>query len=102
MSIDFNFFITLLFTTPSAVVLSVCIGVGGCLCLEYSSVFRAGMASRQLMKRVPISASTADEMTALMIWEIVRIKPLLLGMGSLLDIKKCLPALLGALVSERL
>ena len=28
MSIDFIFFIMLLFTTPSAVVLSVCIGVG--------------------------------------------------------------------------
>jgi len=31
MSIDFNFFIMLLFTTPCAVVLSVCTGVGGCV-----------------------------------------------------------------------
>ena len=101
MSIDFNFFIMLLFTTPSAVVLSVCNGVGGCLCPKYSSVFCAGMASRQLMKRVWISASASEDMTALMIWEIVRIEPFLLGMGSLLDMKKCPPALLCALVSER-
>jgi hypothetical protein len=49
MSINFIFFITLLFTTPSAVVLSVCIGVGGCVCPKYSSVCQAGMASLQLM-----------------------------------------------------
>ena len=95
------FFITLLFTTPSAMVLSVCIGVGDCLCPKYSSVVCAGMVSRQLMKRAPISASIADDMTVLMIWEIVRIEQLLLGMGSLLDMKKGPPALLHALVSER-
>jgi hypothetical protein len=49
MSIDFDFFIMLLFTTPSAVVLSVCIKVGGYLCPKYSSVCQAGMASLQLM-----------------------------------------------------
>ena len=63
-SIAFNFFITWLFTTPSAGVLSVCIGVGGCLCPKYSSVFRAGVASRQLIKRAPTSASAVDGMTA--------------------------------------
>ena len=101
MSADFNFFITLLFTTLSTVVLSVCIGVGGCLCSKYSSVFRAGMAFGQLMKRAPISASATDGMTALMIWLIARIKPLLLGMGFLLDMNNCPPTLLCALVSKR-
>jgi hypothetical protein len=101
MSIDFNFFIMLLFTTPSAVVLSVCIGVGGCLCPKYSSVCRAEMAYLQLMERAPISASATDDMSALMICEIVRIQPLLLGIASLLDMKKCQPALLRALVSKR-
>ncbi len=43
--IDFIFFITLLFTTPCAVVLSVCIGVGGCLCPRKLRACRAGMAS---------------------------------------------------------
>jgi hypothetical protein len=101
MSITFNFFIMLLFTTLSAVVLSVCIGVGGSLCTKYSSVCQARMASLQLMYRAPISASAADDMTALMICEIVRIAPLLLGIVSLFDMKKCPPALLRALVSER-
>ncbi len=49
MSIDFNFFMMLLFTTPSAVVLSVYIGVVGCVCPRNSRVCRAGMASLQLM-----------------------------------------------------
>ena len=101
MSIDFNFFMTLLFTTPSAVVLSVCIGVGGCLCPRKSRVCRAGMASLQLMYRAPILASAADDMTALMICEIVRMAPLLLGIASSLDMKKCPPALLRALVSDK-
>ena len=65
--ITFNFSITLLFTTSSSVVLSVCIGVGGSVCPKYSSVFCAGMASQQLMKRAPISAPAADAMTVLMI-----------------------------------
>jgi hypothetical protein len=100
MSIAFNFFMTLLFTTPSAVVLSVCMGVGGCLCPKYSSVCQAGMASLQLMSRAPISASAADEMINLMICKIVRSAPLLLGIALLFDMKKCMPALLRALVSE--
>ncbi len=76
MSIDFNFFMALLFTTPSAVVLSVCIGAGGCLRPRNSRVCWAGMASLQLMYRAPILASAVDDMTALMICEIVRMAPL--------------------------
>ncbi len=41
MSIALSFFMTLLLTTPSAVVLSVCIGVGGWVCPKNSSVWRA-------------------------------------------------------------
>ena len=59
--------IMLLVTTSSDVVLSVCIGVRGCLCPISSWECRAGMASWQLMNRVHSSASAADDMTALMI-----------------------------------
>ncbi len=59
------------------------------------------MASLQLMFRAPISASAVDDMTALMICKIVRIAPLLPGILLLLDMMKCLPALLRALVSKR-
>ncbi len=44
MSMALSFFMTLLFTTPRAVVLSVWIGVSGCECPKDSSVCRAGMA----------------------------------------------------------
>ncbi len=101
MSINFNFFIMLLFTTQSAVVLSVCIGVGGCLCPRNSRACWAGMASLQLMQSAPISASAVDDMTALMICEILRMAPLLLGIASSFDMKKCPPALLCALVSNK-
>jgi hypothetical protein len=97
-SITFNYFVTLLFTTPSAVVLSVCNGLECCL---YSSVCWAGMGSLQLMWRAPISASAADDMTALMICKIVRITLLLLGIALSFDMKKCPPALLHTLVSKR-
>ena len=42
---------------PRAVVLSVCIGVGGCLYPISPTLFLAGMAWRELMKRAHISAS---------------------------------------------
>ena len=58
----------LLVTTPRVVVLSVCVGMGGCLCPIISNSWRAGIASWQLMNRVHISASAAEDMTALMTW----------------------------------
>ena len=46
MSIDLSRLLAmLLVTTPGAVVLSVCIGVGGCLCPIFSNVWRAGEGS---------------------------------------------------------
>ena len=71
-----------LLTTPKAVVLLVCIGVGGCLCPMISSACRAGIASLQFMKRAPSLASAAEDITALMIWETVRMAPLFDGMAS--------------------
>ena len=57
--------------TPSAVVLSACIGVSGCLCPISFSMFIAGTALQQLMNSAQSSASAADDMTALIILEIV-------------------------------
>ena len=67
MSIDFGFFFTLFFNTSSAVVLSVCIVVGGCLCPISSSECRARMAYLRFIYRAPISASDAEDITVLMI-----------------------------------
>ena len=66
-----------LLTTPSAVVLLVCMYVGGYGCPISSSVWRAGMASHELMQRAPISASAAEGMTALITWAMVSTAPLL-------------------------
>lgn len=90
-----------LLTTPRAVELSVCIGVGGCLCPISLRRCRIGTASRELMKRAPSSASAADDITALMIWAIVSTAPLLRGAWSFSDMKKCPPARLLAFDSDR-
>ena len=92
---------TLLMTTPSAVVLSVCIGVGGYLWLIVFNSWRDGIASLQFMKRAPNSASAADDMTALMICEMVRTDPLFCGTAKLSDMKKFPPALLLTFDSDR-
>ena len=68
---------------------------------HFSRDWRAGMASLQLMNSAPSSASAADDMTSLMILEIVKTAPLLGGNAVLLDIKKCPPAMLLDFVSER-
>ena len=102
MSIDFNLLLTmLLLKTPSAVVLSVCIGLSGCLCPIYSSVVLDGTSSRQLMKSVQSSASAADDMTALMILDIVVTAPLFEGYVVSSVMRKCPPALLRDFASER-
>ena len=82
MSVDlvacgWRFFIT----NPRAVVLSVWMGVGGCGWPISSAVVRAGIAWREFMYRAPISASAADDMTALMIWAIFNMAPLSGGFG---------------------
>ena len=65
--------------TPSSVVLSVCIGVGGCLWPIVYNSWRAGIASLQSTKRAPNSASAVEDMTAFMICEMVRTDPLFSG-----------------------
>ena len=76
------------------VVFSVCICVGCCVCPISSRDWYAWMASLQLMKISPSSASTADDMTALMILAIFNTAPLLGGNAMLSDRKKFPPALL--------
>ena len=80
MSIDFNSLLTILsLTMPRAVILSICIGVGGCLCPISYSLILAGTASQKLINSVQSSASAADDIRALMIIEIVVTAPLFGG-----------------------
>ena len=91
MSIDLIRLLTMLFVTnPSAVVLSVCIGVGRCLWPIVSNAWRAGIASLQLMKRDPNYASAAEDMTAFMICEMVRTDPLFGRTAESSDMKNAL------------
>ena len=78
---------TLLLTTPNALVLLVFIGVGGCLCPMNSRLCRAGTASWQFMYSAPTLASAAGDNTALIICDIVNTAPLLVGNLSLFDMK---------------
>ena len=91
----------LLLMMPSAVELSVWMGVRGCACPMASRIFLIWTDSRALMKRPPSSASAAEVMTALMIVETVRMAPLSGGMGSSFERKKCPPTLLRAAHSLR-
>ena len=102
MTIDLSCLLAmLLMTTPRAVVLSVYIGVGGCVWPIVSNPWRAGIASLQLMKRAPNSASAAEIMTAFMICEMARTDPFFFGMAELSDIKKFPHALLLSFNSDR-
>ena len=56
-------------TTPISVVLSICIGVGGCGCPISSSRCRSRAASRVLMYSSSRSTSAADVMTDLNIFD---------------------------------
>ena len=89
MSIDLSRLLAILLViTPRAVVLSVCIGVEVCLCPIISNAWRAWIASRKLMNRAPRSASAAEDMTVLMILEILMTSPLFDGMAASSDMKK--------------
>ena len=64
MSMDRDFrCLNLLLASPAAVVLSVWIGVGGCLCPNSSNVVRRIMASCPLKNSPAYSASAADAIT---------------------------------------
>ena len=79
---------TLPFMTASAIVLSVCSGVGGCLCPNSSSTILMYTASRAFMYSPASSASVADDMTFLMMCAKFSTAPLFGGMVVLLDRKK--------------
>ena len=85
---------TLLLTTPLAVALSVCMGVGGCGCPISVKMFLMCTASLALMNNPPNSASAAEDITAFNIWATLWMLPLLGGISSLLDRKKWPPTLL--------
>ena len=74
-------------TKTSAVLLSISIVFGGCLWPISSRAWSSGMALRKLMKRAPSSASSADDMTALMILSMVMTAPLFVGSVASLDMK---------------
>ena len=89
MSIDLSRLLAmLLVTTPSAVMLSVCIGVGGCLWPIVSNVWRDGIASLQFMKRASNSDSADEDRTAFIICEMARTNPLFGGTAESSDMKK--------------
>ena len=67
------------------------LGLTPLLCCRFVSVFLV-TASFALMNNAPSSASAAEDITALMIVDTVRIAPLLGGNLSSFDKKKCPPA----------
>ena len=88
MSMDFSRFLEFFFAIlPCAVVLYVCIGVGGYVCHISSGDWRAGVDSLKLMENAPSSASAADDMTLLTIFAKVNTDPLLRGNAVLSDMK---------------
>ena len=97
----FQVFITLFLTTPIAVVLSVFIDVGGCLCTISLSQCFSGMDSLQFIYRYPSLASAAEEITTFMICATLRMAPLFGGSGESPEMKKWPTALILAFVSDR-
>ena len=71
------FDIILLLMSPWVVLLSVWTGVRGWGWPSSSSVLWAGMAVLELRKRAPNLASAADDMTCLIMLEMLRTAPLL-------------------------
>jgi hypothetical protein len=89
----------LLLITPSAVELSVCIGVRGCGWPISVSICRRYTASLAFKNNAPNSASAADDITAFIMVAMVKTAPLFGGLSTLLDRKKCPPARLLAFFS---
>ena len=101
MSIAFVRLVCMLFLIrPAAVALSVCSFAGCCLCPSVSSVWRMATASLALTYNAAISASVADVITFLIIWETAWIAPFVRYLGGV-DKKKCPPARDRALSTER-
>ena len=83
--------------TVSAIALSVCRGVGGCLCPSSLLMILMNTALCAIMYSPASSTSVADDMTFLIMCAIMSTTPLFGGMVVLLERKKCPPALLRAL-----
>ncbi len=95
MSIILDCFGTMvLFVTPTAVELSVWIGLYGCGHPMSMRVCRWGTILRVAIKSAASSASAAEAMTNLIMVAIIRTAPLKRGVGSSSKRKICVPALL--------
>ena len=70
---------TFLLITSSTIALSVCIGVGGCLCPISSTMMWMYTASLAMMYSAAVSASVADDMTCLIMCAMLRMTPLFVG-----------------------
>ena len=79
---------------PLAVLLSVCIGVGGCGCPSSSHVTRSGSIARAFIYNAAISALAADDITPFIIFAIIDIGPLMICSFFLLFPKYVYPAAL--------
>ncbi len=85
--------------TASAIALSVCIGVGGCLWPNSLSIILMYTASRAMMYSPTSSALVADDVTFLIMCAMLSTAPLFGGMVVSLERKKCPLAWLRALGS---
>ena len=63
---------------PSAVLLSVLIGVAGCGCPSSSHVIRSGSISRAFINMAPTSDSAADDITDFIIFAMTDMDPLMM------------------------
>ena len=89
MSIDFVLFGCILpLHTESAITLSVCNGVGGCLCPIYYSITLVYTALHAMMYSAASSASVADVMMCSIMWMMLIIAPFFCGEFASLDKKK--------------
>ena len=68
----------MLLTILTVVVLSTCIGVGGCVCPSSLRIRRMTLASCALRNSAPSSASAADAATSLRIVQVMWIAPLMM------------------------
>ena len=89
------------FTTMSAIKMSVCNSVGGCLCHILSRIILIYIALRAMMYSAASSILVANDMTCLIICAMLSIAALLVGTSAPLERKKWLAALLLVLGSLR-
>ncbi len=83
--------------TESAIALSVCRGVGSCLCPNCLSMILIYTTLHAMMYSPANSASVANDMTFLIMCAMLSTALLFGGTVVLLERKKCPPALLHAL-----